>query len=168
MASFNYRNTSGVIFAAVAIGHAIRAIRALPVEVGDGSFPIWLSWVAAVVAGVLPALHATGRRAQDTLKQASGADGLRLGRVWTVMIVAQVATAMIGLPITIKISLDGIQRGLTKANYSEGSFLAATVSADPDAPAGTVVGVVRPGYGDGEHQLRPAAVVVAAPSTGRG
>jgi molecular chaperone GrpE len=43
----------------------------------------------------------------------------------------------------------------------------ATVT-DPDAPAGTVVGVVRPGYGDGEHQLRPAAVVVAAPSTGRG
>jgi molecular chaperone GrpE len=31
-----------------------------------------------------------------------------------------------------------------------------------DAPAGTVVHVVRPGYGDGEHQLRPAAVVVAA------
>jgi len=63
-----------------------------------------LTVFAAVVAGVLPALHATGRRAQDTLKQASGTDGLRLGRVWTVMIVAQVAIAMIGLPITIKIS----------------------------------------------------------------
>ena len=33
--------------------------------------------LTAVVAGVLPALHATGRRAQDTLKQASGTDGLR-------------------------------------------------------------------------------------------
>src|SRR5262245_7809967 len=64
-----------------------------------------LTVFAAVVAGVLPALHATGRRAQDTLKQASGTDGLRLGRVWTVMIVAQVAIAMIGLPSTIKISL---------------------------------------------------------------
>jgi hypothetical protein len=95
-----------------------------------------LTVFAAVVAGVLPALHATGRRAQDTLKQASGTDGLRLGRVWTVMIVAQVAIAMIGLPATIKIGLDGIQSGLTKANYSEESFLAAIVSADPDAPAG--------------------------------
>ena len=95
-----------------------------------------LTVFAAVVAGVLPALHATGRRAQDTLKQASGTDGLRLGRVWTVMIVAQVAIAVTGLPATIKISWDGIQRGLTKANYSEESFLAATVSADPDAPAG--------------------------------
>src|SRR6185503_15214113 len=75
-----------------------------------------LTVFAAVITGVLPALHATGRRAQDILKQVSGTDGLRLGRVWTVMIVAQVAIAMIGLPITIKISWDGIQRGLTKAN----------------------------------------------------
>lgn len=95
-----------------------------------------LTVLAAAVAGVLPALHATGRRAQDTLKQASGTDGLRLGRVWTVMIVAQVAIAMIGLPVTIKISLEGVQRGLTKANYREESFLAATVSVDPDPPAG--------------------------------
>jgi putative ABC transport system permease protein len=95
-----------------------------------------LTVFAAVVTGVLPALHATGRRAPDTLKQASGTDGLRLGRVWTAMIIAQVAVAVTGLPATIKISWDGIQRGLTKANYSEESFLAATISAESDAPAG--------------------------------
>jgi putative ABC transport system permease protein len=95
-----------------------------------------LTVFAALVAGVLPALHATGRRAQDTMKQASGTDGLRLGGVWTALIIAQVAIAMMGLPATIKISWDGMQRGLTKANYSEESFLAAIVSADPDAPAG--------------------------------
>lgn len=38
---------------------------------------------------------------------------------------------------------------------------AVAVRPDPDAGAGTVVDVVRPGYGDGEHQLRPAQVVVA-------
>lgn len=31
----------------------------------------------------------------------------------------------------------------------------------PDAPPGTVVRVLRPGYGDAEHQLRPGAVAVA-------
>ena len=38
------------------------------------------------------------------------------------------------------------------------------VAATPThaAPAGTVLEVVRPGYGEGEQQLRPAAVVVAA------
>ncbi|MEV5901564.1 nucleotide exchange factor GrpE [Streptomyces sp. NPDC052127] len=35
------------------------------------------------------------------------------------------------------------------------------VVQDPDAPPGTVVQVLRPGYGDGERQLRPAAVTVA-------
>ncbi|MGH3763735.1 MAG: nucleotide exchange factor GrpE [Pseudonocardiaceae bacterium] len=35
-----------------------------------------------------------------------------------------------------------------------------TVAA-ADVPPGTIVHVVRPGYGDGEQQLRPAAVVVA-------
>jgi len=36
-----------------------------------------------------------------------------------------------------------------------------TVVDDPDAAPGTVVDVLRPGYGDGEAQLRPAAVAVA-------
>lgn len=31
----------------------------------------------------------------------------------------------------------------------------------PDAPAGTVIQVLRPGYGEAGHQLRPAAVVVS-------
>jgi putative ABC transport system permease protein len=95
-----------------------------------------LTVFTAVVAGVLPALHATGRRAQDTLKQASGTDGLRLGRVWTAMIIAQVAIAVTGLPATMMISWSGMQRGLTRANYNEESFLAATLTAEPDPPAG--------------------------------
>ena len=118
---------------------------------GNGPLPYFLSFnlpvaayvyvailtvFAALVAGVFPALHATGARTHDTLRQASGTDGMRLGRVWTVMIVAQVAIAMIGLPIVIKISLDGIQRGLGEASYSEESFLAAAISTDPDAPEG--------------------------------
>jgi predicted permease len=96
-----------------------------------------LTLFAAVVSGVLPALHATGRRVlQETLKQASGTDGLRLGRVWTVLIIAQVAVAMVGLPATVKISWDGIESSLTEANFRDESFLAAIVSTDPDAPIG--------------------------------
>lgn len=37
-----------------------------------------------------------------------------------------------------------------------------TVPGGTDVPPGTVLHVVRPGYGEGEHQLRPASVVVAA------
>ncbi|WP_432589636.1 nucleotide exchange factor GrpE [Streptomyces sp. HD1123-B1] len=35
------------------------------------------------------------------------------------------------------------------------------VVEDPEAEPGTVVEVLRPGYGDADHQLRPVAVVVA-------
>ena len=38
---------------------------------------------------------------------------------------------------------------------------AVSVLADGDAPAGTVLQVLNPGYGEGPRQLRPAAVVVA-------
>ena len=38
---------------------------------------------------------------------------------------------------------------------------AVGVTHDVDAEPGTVVAVVRPGYGEGERQLRPAGVVVA-------
>jgi predicted permease len=95
-----------------------------------------LTVFTAVVAGVLPALQATGRRAQDTVKQTSGTDGLRLGRVWTAMIIAQVAIAVTGLPAIMMMSWGGLQRSLTVANYNEESFLAATLTADPDPPAG--------------------------------
>jgi molecular chaperone GrpE len=38
---------------------------------------------------------------------------------------------------------------------------AVASQANPDVPDGSVVEVVRPGYGEGDHQLRPAQVVVA-------
>jgi molecular chaperone GrpE len=38
---------------------------------------------------------------------------------------------------------------------------AVATRTDTDAPPGTVVEVLQPGYGDSEHQLRPALVVVA-------
>jgi molecular chaperone GrpE len=38
---------------------------------------------------------------------------------------------------------------------------AVAARADPAAPDGSVVEVVRPAYGEGDHQLRPAQVVVA-------
>jgi molecular chaperone GrpE len=40
---------------------------------------------------------------------------------------------------------------------------AVAAKADPGAPPGTVVEVVQPAYGEGDHQLRPAQVVVAEP-----
>lgn len=91
---------------------------------------------AAIVAGVLPALHATGRRIQHTLRQTSGADGLRLGHTWTALIVAQVAIAVAGLPAAVTVGWNSVRSTMTVATYDDEPFLAAHVSQDPDAPLG--------------------------------
>jgi len=48
-----YRTVSGVVFGVVALGHGIRAVMRVPAKLGAISIPIWVSWVAVVVAGGL-------------------------------------------------------------------------------------------------------------------
>ena len=47
------------------------------------------------------------------------------------------------------------------ARFDPARHDAVAVQSSPDAAAGTVIEVLQPGYGDDEHQLRPAQVVVA-------
>lgn len=61
MAGLSYRPVSGLVFAAVAVAHAVRAVRALPVHIGDASFPVWLSWVVVAAAGALSLWAFRGR-----------------------------------------------------------------------------------------------------------
>ena len=44
---------AGVIFAVVALLHLLRIYMGWPVVIGDWSAPMWVSWIALVVAGVL-------------------------------------------------------------------------------------------------------------------
>jgi molecular chaperone GrpE len=53
------------------------------------------------------------------------------------------------------------RRDDTGAMFDPARHEAVASRAVPDAAPGTVVEVVQPGYGDGDHQLRPARVVVA-------
>lgn len=48
-----YTRVSGVIFLAIAVLHAVRLVRDWEAVIGGWSVPIWLSWVALVVAGYL-------------------------------------------------------------------------------------------------------------------
>jgi len=49
----HYVVVSGLVFGLVALLQAMRALLALPVQLGSVSVPVWASWVAAVVAGTL-------------------------------------------------------------------------------------------------------------------
>lgn len=48
-----YYMTAATIFTIVAIAHLIRAILGVEAVIGGAVIPVWVSWVAAVLAGYL-------------------------------------------------------------------------------------------------------------------
>jgi len=132
----------------IAQGHAI-------MEAEGGGLPYWIDqripfagyvyvaglvMLAAVIAGVLPALHATGRSAQLTLKETGASGGLRLGKTWTTLVVAQVALAVAGLPMAVSIFANDVSTSSDMPAFAYESMLTARVSSDPDPPAGVDLG----------------------------
>ena len=63
--------------------------------------------------------------------------------------------------VRVLASLGYPRRDDVGATFDPARHDAIAVHSDPGAAAGTVIHVVRPGYGEGEDQLRPAQVVVA-------
>jgi hypothetical protein len=53
MTSGHYSLLAALIFAFVAALQLVRTIRRWPVTIGTTSIPIWVSWVACVVAAIL-------------------------------------------------------------------------------------------------------------------
>jgi putative ABC transport system permease protein len=101
-------------------------------------YAVVLAAVGALMIGVVPALRATKGELQPRLSQlsAGGGGGLRLGGVWTVVIVLQVAFAVALLPIAVA------QGGTVFANPVRTSFPAdeyvtAQLGRDPPVPART-------------------------------
>jgi molecular chaperone GrpE len=68
--------------------------------------------------------------------------------------------------LTILAGLGYPRRADVGAEFDPARHEAVAGMPDPNATPGTVLHVVRPGYGDDEHQLRPASVVVATRAEG--
>jgi hypothetical protein len=60
--SNRYVVVSGVIFGAVAVLQAMRALNQWPVHVATLEIPVWASWIAMVIAGSLCAWALRSRR----------------------------------------------------------------------------------------------------------
>ena len=119
-------------------------------QLEGGSLPYWIDfgvpaagylYVAAltigsaVISGVLPALRATGRRVQHTLRELGGSSGMRLGPTWTALIVAQVALTVAGLPIAISMGWGEMRAGTTRPAFAAERYLAAPFRLDAEPPA---------------------------------
>jgi hypothetical protein len=53
MSASSYARLAAVVFTIVAIVQLARAAAGWPVTIGAAEVPVWASWVACVVAGVL-------------------------------------------------------------------------------------------------------------------
>jgi predicted permease len=131
---------AGVLLARVGMGMADR-IMAAEMDVGT---PFWMDYrlrldtilfavglavLTAVITGVLPALQATGRRLQSHLR-ALGGSAMRLGRIWTGLIVTQVAIAVAALPAVVNTALTEIRGAMTQRTFAAEQYVTASIAPD--------------------------------------
>ena len=101
-------------------------------------YTVGLALFAAVVVGVLPALQATGRRVEGSLRQLGGATGMRMGKTWTALIVAQVVVALVVLPAALAVAWGEVRSAATTPRFAAAQFMAAEVALEPEPPSGSV------------------------------
>jgi putative ABC transport system permease protein len=93
--------------------------------------------VAALLAGVVPALQATRYRAFDMLRQLGGSTGMQLGTTWTVLIVAQVALAVGGLPVIVSEGWREVRQATSRPSFEIEQYVGLRLALDAgDPPSG--------------------------------
>lgn len=100
-------------------------------------YAILLAFLAALVAGVVPALKATRSGLQSRLRHAAGAAGssMRFGGLWSAMIVVQVAFAVVVVPPAI-VAVSGLASGdHADAGFATEEYLSARLEMDAEHAA---------------------------------
>jgi putative ABC transport system permease protein len=106
------------------------------------TYAAWLTVLAAVVAGVFPALKITRTNMEAGLRQAAaGAGGIRMGGIWTGVIVAQIAATVLFTAVAYVALRQAAGIASAKAAFPAEEYLAVRLEIDregpTDAPAGT-------------------------------
>ena len=148
-----------LVLAAVAAGAALFITRLALVQVQailgedliDGP-PFWMDFTlsfttilfaaclgvfAATVAGLVPALKATGGQMQSGLRALGSRSGIQLGATWTALVVAQVAFSLAALPAAVEMAWGTLRPGIVGPGFAADEYLTARVGADRDMLART-------------------------------
>ena len=143
---------AGALGLAVA-GYGLRwAMNSLLTEILDGArLPFWfhdslspasiayavvLTVLAAVIAGVVPALKMTGPGLEGRLRSTgAGGGGPRFGGLWTGVIVTQVAVTVVFPVITYFVQRDMSQIRTREVGFAAEQYLSARLEMDPEAAA---------------------------------
>jgi putative ABC transport system permease protein len=107
----------------------------LNLSAGTVAYVAGLTLLAAVIVGVAPGLKATGRTMESTLRQLGGGTGMRMGRTWTVLIVAQVAVAVAVIPPTIALGWkEFFPAGVAAPDFDAEGLLTGGLRMDRETP----------------------------------
>jgi len=99
--------------------------------------------LAAVITGVIPALQSTGRRLQINLIHFNYGAAPKLGRVWSGLIVVQVALAVAVVPIAIALGWSQMRELVTAPAFVPEQYLAAGLAGPQERMARTRAELVR-------------------------
>jgi len=97
-------------------------------------FAAGLAVVAAVMAGGVPALRATGHGTQSGLHALGRRTVPRLGRTWTALVVLQVALSLAALPSAVEMSWGVLRPGILGPGFAADQYLTARLAMDQETP----------------------------------
>jgi len=98
-----------------------------------------LTVLAAGGAGVVPALRATGKGIQPTLQRSgAGRGGPGFGRLWTTVIVTQIALTVTFIPVVIVLGYQTAEIHAWDMGFEAEQYLSARVVKDPETMAPAV------------------------------
>jgi hypothetical protein len=97
------------------------------------TYSAWLTLLATVVAGVVPALKVTRTNVEFGLRQASaGAGGIRMGGMWTGLIVAQIAATVLFTGVAYVVQRQAAGIASSRAAFPAEEYLAVRLEMDRD------------------------------------
>ncbi len=97
------------------------------------TYSAWLTLLAAVVAGVVPALKITRTNMEVGLRQASAAaGGIRMGGIWTGVIVAQIAATVLFTAVAYVAQRQAAVIASVNAAFPAEEYLAVLLEIDSD------------------------------------
>ena len=95
-------------------------------------FVAGLAVLAAMIAGGVPALQATGRLMQSGLHALGSPTRVKLGATWTVLVVVQVAFSFALLPSAVEMTWGTVRSGLLGPEFAAEEFLTAELVMDQE------------------------------------
>lgn len=100
-------------------------------------YVVLLTLLAAAIVGVIPALKATGRSVQTRLQglSAGGGSRMQMGRLWTTLIVAQVAVTVAVLPATMYHAWNSLRFRTGDRGFATQEFLTSRLALDRPGPS---------------------------------